>query len=204
MTTGDFAVGLGMVVATIALVGATFMLVIVTWQLSKSAERQTAILLENQRMAVSRDQPKLLLKQYGYSITTATGGQKDFDGFTVANAGAVDVTITGVGASFAIPVDNPDDRSIPSLSLAPKEWNGSNIRGDDLPVKLEPGDIARFLFDSNDLEEINRPYQWRCQDSLGTVYKVEGWLRRSQNTLTYMELGDEFIAPNPRFQMWAR
>ena len=205
MTTGDFAVGLGMVVATVALVGVTFMLVIVTWQLSKSAERQTDILRENQRMAVSRDQPKLLLRQSGHSVGRSTKDghtNKHFDGFTVTNAGAVDVTITGVGAAFGIPVDDPDAQSAPSLQLAPKEWNGFTIGGDDLPVKLEPGDIARFMFDSNDLERINRPYQWRCQDSLGTVYKVEGWWMRSQDALTYIELGAEFIAPDPSFQLW--
>lgn len=171
----------------------------------KVAQQQADILLENQRIAVSRDQPKLLLRHYGHSIgrsTEAGSTNKHFDGFTVANAGAVAVTITGVGASFGIPVDDPNAKSMPSLQLAPREWNGVNIRGDDLPVKLEPGDSARFMFDSNDLERVNRPYQWRCQDSLGTVYKVEGWLMRSQDTLTYMDLGAEFIEPDPRHQTW--
>ena len=41
MTTGELVIGLGMLVATLALVGATIMLAIVTRQLSKSAKRQT-------------------------------------------------------------------------------------------------------------------------------------------------------------------
>lgn len=171
----------------------------------KVAQQQTDILLENQHMAVSRDQPKLLLNHYGYTIggwTEDGDTSKHFDGFTVANAGAVDVTITGVGALFGIPVDDPDDQSIPCLSLAPREWNGFNIRGDDLPVKLEPGDIAQFLFDSKDLERVNRPYQWRCRDSLGTVYEVKGWLMRLQDALTHIELGADFIEPDPSSQTW--
>ena len=71
-------------------------------------------------------------------------------------------------------------------------------------MKLEPGDIAMFMFDGNDLERINRPYQWRCRDSLGVTYKVEGWWRRSQDCLTYMELGDEFTEPDSGLQMWTR
>lgn len=171
----------------------------------KVTQQQADLLAENQRMAVSRDQPKLLLSQASHSVGRFTKDgytNKHFDGFTVANAGAVDVTITGVGASFGIPVDDPDAHPSPALQLAPKEWDGANIGGDDLPVKLEPGDIARFMFDSNDLESINRPYQWRCQDSLGTVYKVEGWSRRSQDTLAYIELGAEFSVPDPSFQQW--
>ena len=212
MTTGEFAIGLGMVVATAALVGATIMLAIVTWQLSKSAERQTSLIerqtdiqLENQQRAVDRDQPKLLLRQASHSVGRVTEDgytDKYFDGFTITNAGAVDVTITGVGPSFAVPVGDPDASSRPSLQLAPKEWKGFSIRGDDIPVKLEPGDIATFMFDSNDLERINKPFQWRCRDSLGTTYEAEGWWRRSQDALTFMELGDEFAAPDSSFQMW--
>ena len=127
---------------------------------------------------------------------------KHFDGFTITNAGAVDVTITGVAASFAVPAGDPVASPGPSLQLAPKEWDGFSLRGDDIPVKLEPGDIATFMFDSNDLERIDRPYQWRCQDSLGVIYKAEGWWRRSQDRLMFMELGDEFIAPDPGLQMW--
>ena len=180
------------------------MLAIVTWQLSKSAERQTSlierqtdILQENQQMAVDRDQPKLLLRQTSHSVGHMSKEgytDKHFEGFTITNAGAVDVTITGVGVSFAVPAGEPDASSMRSLQLAPKEWKGFSIRGDDIPVKLEPGDIATFLFDSNDLERTNRPYQWRCQDSLGATYKAEGWWRLSQDalTLTYMKLGDEF------------
>lgn len=170
------------------------------------AQKQADILLENQRRDVSRDQPKLLLSHANHVIDGSTedgSTNKRFDGFTVANAGAVAVTITGVGAAFGIPVDDPDAaQSRPSLPLAPREWNGVNLRDDDLPVKLEPGGTTRFLFDPDDLERVNRPYQWRCQDSLGTVYKVEGWSRWSQGTLTYMELGAEFIEPGPSYQTW--
>ena len=214
MTTGELAIGLGMVAATVALVVATVMLAIVTRQLSKSAkrqtrliERQTEIQLESQQMAADRDQPKVLLRQTSQSVgrvTEAGHTNKHFDGFTITNAGAVDVTITGVGASFGVPVGDPDASSRQSsLQLAPKEWDGFSIRGDDIPVKLEPGDIATFMFDSDDLERTDRPFQWRCQDSLGNTYEVEFWWRRSQDTLTVMELGDEFNAPDPRFQMWA-
>ena len=212
MTAGELAIGLGMVLATTALVVATVMLAIVTRQLSKSAkrqtrliERQTDILLENQQMAVDRDQPKLLLRQTGHSVGRVTEDghtNKNFDGFTITNAGAVDVTITGVAASFAVPVADPDASSTHCLQLAPKKWNGFSIRGDDIPVKLEPGDIATFMFDSYDLERINRPYQWRCQDSLGVIYMAEGWWRRSQDGLMFMELGDEFLAPDSGLQMW--
>lgn len=212
MATGELIIGLGMLVATIALVGATIMLAIVTRQLSKSAkrqtrliERQTEILKENQQRAMDRDRPKLLLRQHGHSVGRMTEEghtEKLFDGFTVANAGAVDVTITGVAASFAEPVADPDNSSVPSLQLAPKEWMGSSIKGDDIPAKLKPGDIATFMFDSNDLERVGRPYQWRCKDALGVIYKAEGWWRRSQDGLTFMGLGDEFTEPDSRLQMW--
>lgn len=79
---------------------------------------------------------------------------------------------------------------------------GVTIGGDDIPAKLEPGDIATYLFDSNHLGRINRPYQWRCRDSLGIIYEAEGWWRRSQDRLTFMELGDEFTEPDSGFQMW--
>ena len=81
MTTGELAIGLGMVAATSALVVATVMLAFVTRQLSKSArqqtrliERQTDILLENQRLAVDRDKAKLLLRQNGHSVGRVTKG----------------------------------------------------------------------------------------------------------------------------------
>lgn len=212
MTTGELVIGLGMVAATTALVGATIVLAFVTRQLSKSAkrqtrliERQTEILQDNQRMAVDRDQPKLLLRQTGHSVGRETKDghtNKHFDGFTITNAGAVDVTITGVGASFAVPVGDPDASSRSSLRLAPKEWKGFRLGGDDIPVKLEPGDIAKYMFDGNDLERANRPFQWRCQDSLGNIYVVEGWWRRSEDTLTFMDLGEEFTAPDSGFQWW--
>ena len=205
MTTGELAIGIGMVAATTALVVATIMLAIVTRQLSKSAKRQTDILQENLRMAVDRDHPKLLLRPTVHILghTTEEGHtNKYFDGFTITNAGAVDVTITGVGASFAVPVGDPDASSRSSLQLAPREWKGNRIGGDDIPVKLEPGDIATYLFDGDDLERTNRPFQWCCQDTLETTYAAEGWLRRSQDTLTYMELGDEFTAPDSSFQVW--
>ena len=212
MTTGELAIGIGMVAATTALVVATIMLAIVTRQLSRSAkrqtlliERQTDILQENQRMAVERDEPKLLLRQTSHTIGRLTEDghtNTHFDGFTITNAGAVDVTITGVGASFAVPVGDPDASSTSSLQLAPREWKGFRIGGADIPVKLEPGDIATYLFDGDVLERTNRPFQWRCQDSLGTTYEAEGWYRRSQDTLTYMELGHEFTVPDSSFQMW--
>ena len=212
MITGQLAIGLGMLVATIALVDATIVLAFVTRQLSKSAEqqtglieRQTDILLENQRLAVDRDKPKLLLRQNGRSVGRVTEDgytNKHFDGFTITNAGAIDVTTTGVATAFAVPAGDPGDSSVPSLPLAPKEWNGFSLGGDDIPVKLKPGDIATFMFDSNHLERINRPYQWRCRDSVGIIYKVDGWWRRSQDCLTFLELGDEFVEPNSRLQMW--
>ncbi|MDE0538612.1 MAG: hypothetical protein OXH94_07775 [Rhodospirillales bacterium] len=213
MTTGELVIGLGMLAATIALVGATIMLAVVTRQLSKSAERQTKLIerqteiqKENQERAVDRDKPNLLLRQKGQSVGRVTEDghtDKQFDGFTITNAGAVDVTITGVAAVFAVPAGDPGVPSAQSLQLAPREWMGFSIEGDDIPVKLKPGDIATFMFDSNDLGRIGRPYQWRCQDALGNTHQAEGWWMRSLDCLTFMELGDEFTEPDSRFQMWS-
>ena len=216
MTTGDFALGLGTVVATCALVGATVMLAIVTWQLSKTAEHQTRLLekqtdiqLENQQMDLDRDRPKLLLRQAGHSVSRnrrdGTFTTKHFDGFSITNAGQVAVTVTAVSAAFATPADSPDRaRSIPSVQLAPKEWDGTELKGDSVPIKLMPGDMATMLFDGNDLERENRPFQWICKDSLGTIYRAEGWWRRSEDILTYMgdDLSDEFTVPDSSYQMW--
>ena len=160
-------------------------------------------------MDLDRDRPKLLLRQASHSVGRDRGDgtytNKYFDAFSITNAGQVSVTVTAVSALFAIPADSPERaRSIPSVPLAPKEWDGMEIKGDSVPVKLMPGDIATMLFDSNHLERENRPFQWICKDSLGTIYRAEGWWRRSENTLTYIgdDLGYEFTAPDSSYQMW--
>lgn len=201
-----------MLEATIALGVATFLLVIVTWLLSKTTKRQTDlikrqtdILQENQQITVNRDQAKLLLEHSDYyARLMAKNGctYTNFDGCTITNAGKVNVTITCIGVAFAVPADDPNPSLRQSLQLAPKDWKGFGLGGDDIPVKLKPGDTAKYMFFSHDLESVNRPFQFRCKDSLGNTYQTEGWRKRSQNKLTFMYLGDDFNEPDPNFQVY--
>ena len=215
MSTGELVIGSLMVIATFVLVGATIMLAIVTSKLSKSAKqqtrfikRQTEILSVSEERSQDRDMPKLLLRQTGHTIgySTSDGSMiKHFEGFTVTNAGAVDVTVAAVGATFAIPSNDPSTASLRSINLAPKEWHGFALRGDDLPVKLRTGDFATYMFDCDELEEIGLPFQWRCEDSLGSTHNIDGWYTHSGDTLTILDIEGKYAPPTPSSgQLWIR
>ena len=123
MIIGEFVVALGMLTATIALVFVAYVLVVVTRKLSESAYRQTEILSENQRIAAIREQPNLIFNHDSYSVgQTVKDTHKftHFDGFTVVNAGAIDITRTSVGATFTIRPNEPNEYSMQSIGLAPK------------------------------------------------------------------------------------
>ena len=201
MDTTAFVIALTTMAATLVLAVLTGVLAVSTWQLSRTTQQQTAIHRENQQRAADREKPELLVREYGHSIghTAADGSPtvKRFDGFKVTNIGAVAVTTTGVGASFAVPAES-DRESQTALGLAPLDWNGHTVQTDRIPAKLEPNDRVTVLFDSDDLRRIGRHYQWQRQDSHDAVHAGYGWwmLSESGHTVPYrMEPGPEFRPP---------
>ena len=209
----ELIIGLGMVVATTALVGATIALAFLTRQLSQSAkdqtsliERQTDILSASEERAADREKPRLLLSHRAQSIglQSASGyWHRSFEGFNITNGGSVDVKITGVGATFATRMDDPDALPLKSIDLAPRDWQGIEIEGSDLPVTLTRGEIATYLFEGDGIDEIEKPIRWFCQDSQGAVYYIDDRHGYSDNASTNVDSEGKFLPPDTsNLQIW--
>ena len=194
--------------ATFMLVVVTALLVIVTWQLAKAANRQTQYLRqqteiqkEAQRRELERETPKVKIVSLSHSFSHigADGAQKSrsFEGFTIANAGMVDVTITSAGLAFGVPQSEPNTiRADPSLQRAAPEWRSWKIPNDPLPTKLQRGDRITVLYDADDLIRIGRAFLPECWDSLGNRYTSDHWVRVGPNRVSFEDgPGAGFRAP---------
>lgn len=194
--------------ATFMLVVVTALLAIVTRQLAKAADRQTEYLRqqteiqqETQRRELERNIPKVRIVSLSHSLghigIDGTQESRDFEGFTITNAGMVDVTITQAGLAFGVPQSEPNTiRSDPGLQRAAPEWRGFTIPNDPLPAKLKRGDRITVLYDANDLIRIGRAFLPECWDSLGNRYTSSHWVRVDPNRVVFEDgPGEGYRAP---------
>lgn len=185
----------------------TALLVVVTRQLAKAAGRQTEYLRQQtkiqkaiQRRTQDRDIPKVRMVSKSHSIghlsADGTHELKKFEGFTITNAGAIDVTITYAGPAFAVPASEPDTVRTWHGLRAHAEWYGVTIPNDRIPAKLQPGELITVLYDADDLVRIDRAFLLECQDSLGNTYTSDYWMRVEPGRVVFQEgPGEGYRAP---------
>lgn len=153
----------------------TVLLVVVTWQLTKTAKNQTAF-IERQVVALEREQKHEI--KMGLTGKSSADGKRHFEGFTLTNVGIPTVTIIGAHISPGIPVTDTQTVGV-HLGLGwTKEIYGKTISDFQPPHRLQAGDRIEVLYDLDKLAAHIDPGQrirYECQDSLGNAY-VLGWI----------------------------
>ena len=168
------------------LTGATLVLAVATWQLAKTARRQTEIMREGQQRTLDRDKPKIELQQCGTTIVRQNlddpvGENKHFHGFIAVNAGAVPVTVVGVAPHFAVKAGNTmERRQIPDFPPA-TEWQGVGLGTGPVPVKLNPGDavtVPCILLHNSPSGGSDPQRKWKLIETSDSIQAVRKGTRR--------------------------
>ena len=176
---------------SVGMVGATVLLVIVTWRLAKAAKWQVDYF--------ERQEKRELKLNYHHDL------ELRFVGFELANLGVPPVTITRVDIAFGVPVKDKASHFITPQSVPyPAGERPSNFKP---PHRLLTGEVMTAMYDVGDVRYRLFPgqrIQYECWDSFGNRY-VSQWVQLSWGPIrqhsVHCSPGEGYREPSRRYKV---
>ena len=162
--------------------------------------RQAKLLEKADRQRRERDKPLVRITPFGHRFGSVdTGGDattREFDGFTVTNAGFRDIEITSFVFEIGKLLDSRDDPATSEITFTPVDKHRETVlTTTELPHRLKPGESFKILYDTARMIEETiriggetpirmRPY---CRDSLGNKHMPHHWLTYKKNQTAFFD-----------------
>ena len=161
---------------------------------------QARLLRESQRWAREREKPAVRITSLSHTMSRGSADgftTTSFEGFTVTNAGFVDIEITLFAFELGRMLNSGEnDSPTAEITFQPVMQHGqTTLSTMSLPHRLRPSESFKILYDSTQLVEEStsiggetpvhmRPY---CLDSLGNKHTPNHWIVYRDNHITFVD-----------------
>ena len=183
-------------------IGLTVVIAIAVVAQAWFTKTQARLLETSEKRARDRDKPAVRIVSSPFSVShrDADGDltSTSFEGFTVTNAGFLDIEITSFAFEVGrLPNSGDDDSPTAEIVFSPvAQFEGLTVSSMSLPHRLRRGESFSVRYDNaqlvNESREVGgeapvhmRPY---CRDSLGNKHMPDHWLvYRKVNSMAAVE-----------------